>query len=54
MESLDEKQIKEIEHHKAYHAKMKRAFGKNIKIEEFKVGELVLKKILTRKLQMMK
>lgn len=40
---MDKKRIKAIEHQKAYHAKLKRAFGKNIKVKEFKVGDLVLK-----------
>ena len=40
---MDEKRIKEIEHHKVYHAKLKTKFGKKIKAKEFKVGDLVLK-----------
>lgn len=40
---LDLKRIRVIEHKKEYHAKLKRAFGKKIKPNEFKVGHLVLK-----------
>lgn len=43
MEALDEKRIKSIEYQKAYHARLKRAFGKRLRPKEFKVGDLVLK-----------
>ena len=48
MESLDEKRIREIEHQKVYHVKLKRAFGKKIKSKEFKVGDLVLKENINK------
>jgi len=43
LEILDEKRIRAIEHQTVYHTKLKRAFGKNIKTKEFKIGDLVLK-----------
>jgi len=48
LELLDEKWIKAIEHHKVYHAKLQRAFGKKIKIKEFKVGDLVFKEYINK------
>lgn len=45
MELLNEKRNRVIEHQKVYHAKLKRAFGKKIKVNNFKMGDLVLKKI---------
>jgi len=48
LESLDEKRIKEIENQKAYHAKLKRVFGKKIKLKEFNVGDLILKENINK------
>lgn len=48
LKSLDEKRIKAIEHHKGYHAKLKRSFSKKIKVKEFKVDDLVLKENINK------
>lgn len=43
LEDLDEKWIHAIEHQKAYHAKLKRAFRKNIILKTFQIGDLMPK-----------
>ena len=48
LESLDEKRVHTLEHMRIYHNRIKRAYGKKIKLKEFNVGDLVLKENLAK------
>lgn len=48
LESLDKKRIKVVEHQKAYHEKLNKAFGKNVKSKLFKIQDLILKENINK------